>query len=175
MDNIIPHQMKPLLFGNSIIPVKGNEAQYDVLTTHLKDLIDKQVDLSLPILKSLYPEKEFNKLIRAKERILNEAEFVYHTQLKLAPNQTNDEGNIRPQTEGMLKNYGLRDCQMTQLAILKENNGKLVLNLYLAPILYLDDLNLKALLWHEILYLLEPDQHSARIRALVSVILASEN
>lgn len=143
----------------------------------LKEIANSILNISEIQKLKLFSNNELSKIRKAKDYLLNDTYLYIHLKKYQAPEiRTFDLGKVNLPSQVELQEYGLADCRLVQIAVYGYIDMGAVgtvhaLRFHGNHFYYMDDMNLKALLWHEVIYQALEDNSSLRTRNLVAKIV----
>lgn len=143
----------------------------------LQGLFDKFVDIKELRNLKILTESQIAAAVKAKYDLIHHTKYTFYLNRPIPePYTTQDTGKIKKLTKRTAKRYGLKNCELYQIMSLSPyhhdyEDFKYVLNIHETSFRPLNDYNLKALLWHEVIYLALGEQTSKNTRRIVSKLM----
>lgn len=137
----------------------------------IKEHVSRLVSFEDEKVRKLFSFQDLEIFEKVKASFMRE----YQIELRKYPlvsyplNITKDEGSLTKLDFEMLKDYGLHNCYLAQIAILHKKDKKLIL--FETIFKNLNKENIQALFYHEIIYLALKDKNSLQTRKHVSKIM----
>ena len=124
----------------------------EALKSGIKAFYQVNILNNIDLLYDFLPESKVLEIQEYAQHIFNSDDIDIYTESLIPENITEDQGKINLNLD-ILYMFGLQECKLVQLArtINKDNSKFPKLEIYSASFLYLDELNFKTILAHEVI------------------------